>query len=88
MVKAPAVNTRPWNPSPGCSCDPRKIFCPHPRNQPEEARHVGLTFANKEDYNKIQEDDVIDITGLTTFAPETPLTIVLHTAMARKNPSR
>jgi len=39
---------------------------------------LGLTFANKEDYNKIQEDDVIDITGLTTFAPETPLTIVLH----------
>ncbi|WP_174236168.1 aconitate hydratase [Chryseolinea soli] len=39
---------------------------------------LALTFANKEDYNKIQEDDVIDITGLTTFAPETPLTIVLH----------
>jgi aconitate hydratase len=39
---------------------------------------LALTFANKEDYNKILEDDVIDITGLTTFAPETPLTIVLH----------
>ncbi|HEY5750301.1 MAG TPA: aconitate hydratase [Chryseolinea sp.] len=39
---------------------------------------LALTFANKEDYNKIQEDDVIDITGLTTFAPETPLTVVLH----------
>lgn len=39
---------------------------------------LGLTFANKEDYNKIQEDDVIDIVGLTTFAPDKQLTLVLH----------
>jgi aconitate hydratase len=39
---------------------------------------LGLTFANKEDYNKIQEDDKMDIVGLTTFAPNVPLTIVLH----------
>lgn len=39
---------------------------------------LALTFADKEDYNKIQEDDVIDILGLTTFAPGTPLTIALH----------
>jgi aconitate hydratase len=39
---------------------------------------LGLTFANKEDYNKIQEDDVIDIAGLTTFSPDKQLTIVLH----------
>ena len=39
---------------------------------------LGLTFANKEDYNKIQEDDVIDIVGLTNFSPDQPLTIVLH----------
>jgi len=88
MVKAPAVNTRPWNPVTWCSCDPRKIFARIHRNQPEEARHVGPHLANKEDYNKIQEDDVIDITGLTTFAPETPLTIVLHHSNGTKNPSR
>jgi aconitate hydratase len=41
---------------------------------------LGLTFANKEDYNKILEDDVIDITGLTTFAPGQPLTVVLNHA--------
>jgi aconitate hydratase len=41
---------------------------------------LGLTFANKEDYNKIQEDDTIDITGLTTFAPGQPLTVVLNHA--------
>ncbi|WKK60225.1 MULTISPECIES: aconitate hydratase [unclassified Sphingobacterium] len=41
---------------------------------------LGLTFANKEDYDKIQEDDIIDIIGLTEFAPNKPLTLVLHHA--------
>lgn len=39
---------------------------------------LGLTFADKSDYDKVHEDDVIDILGLTTFAPGLPLTIVLH----------
>ena len=39
---------------------------------------LGLTFANKEDYNKIQEDDSIDIIGLTEFAPGKQLNLVLH----------
>ncbi|MBX7095697.1 MAG: aconitate hydratase [Flavobacteriales bacterium] len=39
---------------------------------------LALTFANKEDYNKIQEDDHFDIVGLTSFAPGTPLTLVIH----------
>jgi len=39
---------------------------------------LALTFANKEDYNKILEDDRIDIVGLTTFAPDKPLTLVLN----------
>jgi len=38
---------------------------------------LGLTFADKEDYNKIQEDDSIDILGLTSFAPNKPLTLRL-----------
>jgi len=38
---------------------------------------LALTFVNKEDYNKIQEDDVIDILGLTSFAPGKNLTIQL-----------
>lgn len=41
---------------------------------------LGLTFANKDDYNKIQENDTIDILGLTAFAPGKPLTLVLHHA--------
>jgi aconitate hydratase len=39
---------------------------------------LGITFADNNDYDKIQEDDTIDITGLTTFAPGKQLTVVLH----------
>ena len=39
---------------------------------------LALTFANKEDYNKIKEDDVIDLVGLTTFSPDKPLKLVLN----------
>jgi len=44
---------------------------------------LGLTFVNKDDYDKILEDDTIDILGLTEFAPNKPLTIVLHHADGR-----
>lgn len=39
---------------------------------------LALTFANEADYEKIQEDDIIDIIDLTEFAPSKPLTLVLH----------
>jgi len=39
---------------------------------------LALTFAEKSDYDKIQENDTIDIEGLTSFAPGIPLTLVLH----------
>ncbi len=45
---------------------------------------LALTFADKADYEKIQEDDVIDIIGLKSFAPNTPLTLVLHHANGAK----
>jgi aconitate hydratase len=38
---------------------------------------LGITFDNKEDYNKILEDDSIDIMGLIGFAVNKPLTIHL-----------
>jgi aconitate hydratase len=41
---------------------------------------LALTFADKADYDKIQEDDNIDIVGLTEFSPGKPLTMVLHHA--------
>jgi aconitate hydratase len=39
---------------------------------------LALTFADKADYDKVQEDDTIDIVGLTTFTPGTSLTMILH----------
>lgn len=41
---------------------------------------LALTFANPADYDKVQEDDTIDIEGLTEFAPGRPLEVVLHHA--------
>jgi aconitate hydratase len=46
---------------------------------------LGLTFVNKDDYDKILEDDVIDINGLTEFTPEVPLTVVLNHADGTKD---
>jgi aconitate hydratase len=39
---------------------------------------LGITFADPADYDKIQEDDTIDINGLTTFAPGKQLMVMLH----------
>ncbi len=39
---------------------------------------LALTFADKADYDKILEDDVIDIDGLIHFTPGQPLTLVMH----------
>ena len=39
---------------------------------------LALTFVNKEDYDKVQEDDSIDIIGLNSFTPGKPLTMVLN----------
>ena len=41
---------------------------------------LALTFANPVDYDLIQEDDSIDIVGLTSFAPGKQLQIVLNHA--------
>ena len=38
---------------------------------------LALTFADKSDYDKFQEDDLIDIIGLTEFAPGKPLSMKL-----------
>ena len=41
---------------------------------------LALTFANKEDYDKVKEEDSIDIIGLSTFSPGQPLTVILNHA--------
>jgi aconitate hydratase len=39
---------------------------------------LALTFADKNDYDKVREDDKISILGLTTFAPGKNLIILLQ----------
>lgn len=39
---------------------------------------LALTFVNKNDYDKVQQDDRISLTGLTTFSSGKPLTITLR----------
>jgi len=49
----------------------------HETNLKEQGM-LALTFVNKEDYDKIQEDDTIDIIGLTSFAPGKTLKLKLN----------
>lgn len=46
---------------------------------------LALTFANPADYELIQEDDTIDILGLTEFAPGKQLQVVFHHADGSKD---
>jgi aconitate hydratase len=46
---------------------------------------LALTFANEADYDKIQENDSINIVGLGSFAPEKSLTIELVHADGSKD---
>ncbi|MGA3014876.1 MAG: aconitase family protein, partial [Bacteroidales bacterium] len=39
---------------------------------------LALTFSNPSDYNKILEDDIFDLQGLTTFSPGKPLQLRIH----------
>ena len=39
---------------------------------------LAITFDNIDDYDKIQEDDQIDIIGLDNFTPSVPLQVVLY----------
>ena len=41
---------------------------------------LALTFADKDDYDKVREDDRISVTGLGSFEPGKPLTVTLRHA--------
>ena len=41
---------------------------------------LALTFADKDDYNKVREDDLLSVVSLTEFAPGRPLTVILRHA--------
>lgn len=46
---------------------------------------LGITFANKADYDLIREDDKFDVVGLTSFTPGKQLTVVLNHADGTKD---
>jgi len=46
---------------------------------------LALTFNDKSDYDKIQEDDSVDVIGLTNFTPGKALTLVFHHADGSKD---
>jgi aconitate hydratase len=39
---------------------------------------LGLTFQNKDDYELVQEGDLVDVVGLKDLSPGVPLKIVLQ----------
>ena len=39
---------------------------------------LALTFEDKADYDKIQEDDTVDVIGLEGFAPGHPIAVIFH----------
>jgi aconitate hydratase len=45
---------------------------------------LALTFSDEGDYDKIQEEDTIDISDLTSFSPDKQLTLVLNHKDGRK----
>lgn len=46
---------------------------------------LGLTFANPEDYDKIQEDDTFDTVDLSQFQPDKPITLSVTHADGSKD---
>ena len=39
---------------------------------------LAVTFGNRDDYDKIREDDVFDLIGLKDFTPGKDLTLLVH----------
>ncbi|MEJ7914185.1 MAG: aconitase family protein, partial [Chitinophagaceae bacterium] len=39
---------------------------------------LALTFSDKADYDKVQEDDTVDIIGLQEFTPGRPIAVIFH----------
>jgi aconitate hydratase len=59
----------------GCAVIVKSFARIHETNLKKQGM-LGLTFANPNDYDLIQEDDSFEIKGLSTFAPGIPLTVV------------
>ncbi|MEM9821047.1 MAG: aconitate hydratase [Bacteroidota bacterium] len=46
---------------------------------------LALTFVDPQDYDKVRQDDQVDITSLDDFSPGEPLTVTLHHADGTKD---
>jgi len=71
------ASMRPWNPDIWKlkQCWRRSFARIHETNLKKQGM-LALTFTDKADYDKIREDDLIDILGLKDFAPGKNMTIV------------
>ena len=49
-------------------------LCKNSRNKSKKTRYSGIDFNDKNDYNKILEDDKLSILGLDKFKPSEQLT--------------
>ena len=47
---------------------------------------LALTFANPDDYERIQATDTVDIVGLADLAPGNPVTVLVHHADGSTDP--
>lgn len=64
----------------GCKAVIAKSFARIHETNLKKQGILALRFEKPSDYEKIRENDTIDITGLTAFAPGKPLTLALHHA--------
>ena len=79
MEKVHHVNTLQWNPGSWefVPCLVKSFARIHETNLKKQGM-LALTFSDKNDYDKIREDDTIDILGLAfIFSPGVPLTVSL-----------
>ena len=64
----------------GTACVIAKSFARIHETNLKKQGMLALTFADKDDYKKVREEDKISIVGLKEFAPGKPLTAILYHA--------
>ena len=86
MARAVPENMRPWSPRHlGVKVVLVKSFARIHETNLKKQGMLGITFAAEADYDKVREDDTIDIIDLKDFAPGRPLTLVLNHADGSKD---
>ena len=78
MEKVPVVNMLLWSLVPECKGYSGEEFCRIHETNLKKQGMLAVTFIDKADYDKIQEHDLITVSGLADFAPGRNLTVTLH----------